>query len=175
MKNKKKQPNYKLRSKVYKGIGLTSIGVTTSGSFIGYQMLTDFEQFKNEFDNFMVVQEEGLKLNMAIAIPVLIGLIVFLFVALKKNKTFFADKISMNLFFSIAIFYLIYSVIEIVLVSLIGAFIGAIIDEFVFMPLSKKNNKAYEEKHEEDLEYNREIRRIQARAKAQRDGLNGSV
>lgn len=176
-KSMKKETNYKTKSLVYKTLGLSTLGLTTSGGFLTYQILTDWASFQTEFENFMVVQEETVKLNMAIAMPVLIGLIVFIFVAMKKNRDFFRDKTSIGLLLAITILYLVYSVLEVTLASLVGAFVGSLIDEFIFMPLSKKNLKLSEEAHERDLEYDKETIRIKARQQAQKDigGLNGSV
>lgn len=169
-----KQKNYKLRSKVYKTAGMTTIGVTTIGGFVAYGAITDWQSFQNELNNFIVVQQESLKLNMAIAIPMLIGILVFLWVARKKNKEFFKDKISMDLLTVIVICYIVYSIIEVALASLIGAFIGSVFDEFGFSLAYKSNLKKAEEAHDMDLEYEKEKRRIKARKQAQED-MNGSV
>lgn len=173
-KKKLKKKNHLLRSKVYKTAGMTTIGTTTLGGFVAYGAITDWQSFQNELNNFIVVQEESLKLNMAIAIPMLIGILVFLWVAKKKNKEFFKDKISMDIFTVIVICYIVYSIIEVALASLVGAFIGSVIDEFGFSIAAKSNKLKAEEEHDMDLEYERETRRIKARNKARED-LNGSV
>ena len=70
----------------------------------------------------------------------MIGMIVFLFVMLKKNKEFFSDKISMSLLIAILLTYLVYSTIEVTLFSLIGgAFTGSLIDEMLFNNLAKRD------------------------------------
>jgi hypothetical protein len=170
-KNKKK--NYSLRSKVYKVAGLATIGLSSLTSFLIYQSLIDWSNFKKEIDEFIVVQEETLKLNMTIAFPVTIGLIIFLFIAKKKNKVFLEDKVSANLLFIIVILYLFYSIVEVTLVVLVGAFFGSVADEFGFSLASKRNAEKAIKQQEEDKEYSREKRRIKARLEARE--TNGSV
>ena len=41
-------------------------------SFFGYEMATDWSNFKNELDEFVVINEETLKINLFIALPALI-------------------------------------------------------------------------------------------------------
>ena len=69
----------------------------------------------------------------------MIGMIVFLIVMIKKNKEFFSDKISMSLLIAILFTYLVYSMIEVTLFSLIGAFTGSLIDEMLFNNLAKRD------------------------------------
>lgn len=173
-KKKSKKKNHNLRSKVYKVTGTATTGLTTMGGFVAYGAFTDWAGFKQDLDNFIVVQQESIKLNLALAIPMLIGVIVFLFVTMKKNKDFFSDKVSIGLLTTILICYLIYSIIEITLASLVGAFVGSVIDEFGFSMLANKNKQKAEEEKEVDSEYEKELRRIKAREKA-RETLNGSV
>ena len=54
------------------------------------------------------------------------------------------------------------------------AFLGSIIDEFIFIPLATRNKELYEENKEVDTEYDKEMRRIKARQKVKED-LDGSV
>jgi hypothetical protein len=75
---------------------------------------------------------------------------------------------------TISSLYLVYSIIEITLATLIGAFAGAIIDEFVFNPLAIANKQKFLESKDVDTEYDKEMRRIKARKKVKED-LDGSV
>lgn len=125
-------------------------------------------------ENFFVVQEETVKLNLLIAFPLLISLVIFLFIMRKRNREFFADKVSMSILIAIVILYLVYSVVAVALASLAGAFAGSLVDEIMFTPLSKKYKTLYDEEHDIDLEYEKEKRRIIARNQARED-LNGSV
>ena len=171
---KKKNKNFSLRAKVYRSLGLGTIGLSTTGGFLVYQAMVDWNNFEEEINNFVLVQEQSLKLNMTIALPFLIGMLVFAYVMRKKNKEFFADKVSINLLLLIFFLYLVYSVIELAMVSLGGAFIGTSIDELLFNPLSKSCKLKADDKNEEDKEYNKEIRRIAARRRVESD-LDGSV
>ena len=60
------------------------------------------------------------------------------------------------------------------LATLIGAFVGAIVDEFIFNPLGLANKQKFLENKEVDTEYDKEMRRIKARKKVKED-LDGSV
>lgn len=170
MKRKKKK-NYKIRSIVYKGAGTTTVTATTLGGFFAYEISTDWANFKQELDNFLVVNEQTLKLNLAIAFPILISIIVLLFVLLKKNRSYFRDKISLGLLTTILVFYLIYSIIEVAMASLIGAFIGSVTDDFIFSPLSKSAKEKSKEQREIDIEVEKERKRLVAR----KEYLDGSV
>lgn len=168
------EKKYKRRSRIFRTLGIGTIFTTTVGGFFAYQMAIDWQNFKNELDDFIVVQEDYTKLNLLIALPALIGLLVFLFIMLRKNRQFFNDKASLGLLTTIVIFYLVYSVIEVTLFSLVGAFVGTSIDEFIFSPISKHYKKLAGEERDIDNEYRREAKRIKARKQAQED-LNGSV
>ena len=173
---KPKKKNYKRRSKTYKFTGTALTGLTTAGGFVAYESMIDWNNFKQEMGEFVVISQESVKLNMAIALPFLISIIVFLFVMMKKNREFFKDKVSMNLLIAICIFYLVFSVIEATLAALIGAFAGSVFDEFIFSPLSKSAKAKAEEEHEIDLEVQKETRRILARKiSKEEEQLNGSV
>lgn len=166
--------NYNTRSKLYKALGNLTIGITTLGGFYAYESYIDWENFKNDVDNFVVVQEESVKLNLVFALPFLIGVLVYLFVMRKRNADFFKDKASISLLFAITISYLIYSVIELALFSMIGAFVGSLADELGFSMLSKKAKEKAVEDRDIEIEYAKEINRIKAREQALSD-LNGSV
>jgi magnesium-transporting ATPase (P-type) len=174
MKTPKKKKNHKLRSRVYRAIGLSSIGLTTTTGFLVYQSLIDWQNFASEIEQFFIVSQETVKLNLVIAFPILISFVVFLFIMLRKNREFFKDKVSLSLLLAIAGLYLVYSVLEIVLASLIGAFVGAIADEFIFLPLANANKEKYLEEKDINIEYDKEKRRILARTQA-REELDGSV
>lgn len=165
---------YRNKSRLFKALGITSTSLGTLGGFFIYQMAIDWQNFQSELENFVVVNQENIKLNMVLALPILISIIVFVGITLRKNREFFKDKVSLSLLMTIAIFYLIYSVIELTLASLTGAFLGSIVDEFVFTPLARRNTELFEENKDVDIEYEKEMRRIKARKKAKED-LDGSV
>lgn len=165
---------YRNKSRLFKALGITSTSLGTLGGFFIYQMAIDWQNFQSELENFVVVNQENIKLNMVLALPILISIIVFVGITLRKNREFFKDKVSLSLLMTIAIFYLIYSVIELTLASLTGAFLGSIVDEFVFTPLARRNTELFEENKGVDIEYEKEMRRIKARKKAKED-LDGSV
>jgi L-cystine uptake protein TcyP (sodium:dicarboxylate symporter family) len=168
------EKKYKRRSTLFRTLGIGTIFTTTLGGFFAYQMAIDWQNFRNELDQFVVIEEDYTKLNLLIALPALMGLLVFLFIMLRKNRQFFNDKASLGLIVTIVIFYLVYSVIEVTLFSLIGAFVGTSIDEFIFSPIHKHYKKLAGEERDIDNEYRKEQRRIKARNQAQED-LNGSV
>lgn len=171
---KEKKRNYKLRAKVYKFIGTLITFLTTTSGFIAYQMYTNFEEFEKNISNFVVVKEETLKLNMTLALPFLIGLVIFVFVAASRNKEFFKQEISVDLLLIIVILYLIYSVVEVTMSSLIGALIGSILNDFIFLPLYRYNNEKFLESKEINSEFEKEKQRIRARKQVEEE-LNGSV
>lgn len=165
---------YRKRSKVLRGAGLTTIGLTTTGGFFAYQSIIDWNNFKQDLTDFVVVNQENVKLNLAIALPFMIGMIVFLIVMLKKNKEFFSDKISMSLLIAVLFTYLIYSIVEVTLFSLIGAFTGSLIDETLFNNLAKRDKIRAGDEKEYTMEKRKEQIRLKARAEA-RANNDGSV
>lgn len=170
-RNKKpKKKNYKRRSKNYKRAGDATLFVGTVGSFFAYEMAIDFANFKNEVENFIVIQEESFKLNLLIALPALISLLVFALVYRKKNSKSLEGKVAFSLFIALVFLWMIYSIIEVVLFSVMGAFGGSLIDEMLFTPLSKGARLKFEDDHEVDLE----VRREKARRKVRED-FDGSV
>lgn len=172
METKKK--NYSKRAKVYRTTGLGVIGLTTTSGFVAYQMAIDWNNFEEEITNFIVIHEQSMKLNLTLAIPFLVGMLVFLWIAMKKNKEFFKDKMSLNILFVLFLLYLVYSVIEVTMVALAGAFVGTMIDETFFLPMSKKCTKLAGDEEEMDKEYHKEKKRIKARSRAESE-LDGSV
>ena len=165
---------YRKRSKALRGAGLTTIGLTTTGGFFAYQSIIDWNNFKDDLTDFVVVNQENVKLNLSIALPFMIGMIVFLIVMLKKNKEFFSDKISMSLLIAILFTYLVYSMIEVTLFSLIGAFTGSIVDEMLFNNLAKRDKIRAGDEKEYTMEKRKEQIRLKARAEA-RVNNDGSV
>lgn len=174
MKSKKRKSRYKLKAKIFRTLGILALAITTIGSFLIYEYKVNWVNFKQDLDNFVLVNEHSVKLNLAIALPFAIVLVVFVIVASKKNKDFFTHRLSLNLLFIIIILYLFYSIVEVTIASLIGAFAGSLIDEFIFSPLSMKYTRLATEKKELDFEYEKEKRRIIARKKAEEE-LDGSV
>lgn len=174
---KNKQKNYNLRSKVYGGAGGSIFALTTLGSFVGYEVATDWSNFKTDLDNFMVVQPESMKLNIAIALPALIAVLIFLILWRKKNKHKLEmnGNISFGILIALLITYAIFSIVEVTMVTLAGAFVGSLIDEKVFAPLSRsaKIKAGYDK--EIDMETEKEKRRIEARRRALEDDLSGTV
>jgi hypothetical protein len=166
--------NYRTKSRVFKALGVGSTVLGTLGGFFIYQLSTNWQNFQTELENFVVVNQESVKLNMVIALPILISIIVFTGITLKKNREFFKDKVSLSLLMTIAIFYLVYSIIEMTLATLVGAFLGSIVDEFVFNPIAQHNYQLFLDNKEVDVEYDKEIRRVKARQKVKVD-LDGSV
>ena len=170
----KKTKSFKTKARVFKTLGYATTGLGTLGGFFVYQMTTNWQQFQTQLENFVVVNQESVKLNMVLAIPILLSIIIFVSITMRKNREFFKDKVSLSLLLTIAIFYLIYSIIEITLATLTGAFLGSIVDEFVFTPIANANQQKFLENKDVDAEYEKEMRRIKARQKVKED-LDGSV
>lgn len=170
----KKTINYRRKARLYKALGYTTLGTGTLGGFFVYQSATNWSQFQSDLENFIVIQQESIKLNMVLAFPILLSIIIFTWITLRKNRDFFKDKVSLSLLMTISSLYLIYSVIEMTLATLVGAFAGAIVDEFIFTPLANANRQKFLDNKEVDAEYEKEMRRIKARQKAKED-LDGSV
>jgi L-cystine uptake protein TcyP (sodium:dicarboxylate symporter family) len=170
----KQTKKYLTRSRVFKALGYTTTGLGTVGGFLIYQVATNWASFQEQLEDFIVINQENIKLNMLIAIPILLSIIIFSWVILRKNREFFKDKVSLSLLITISIFYLIYSLIEMTLATLIGAFLGSIIDEFIFTPIAARNKELFEENKDVDVEYEKEMRRIKARKKVKEE-LDGSV
>ena len=165
---------FRTKARVFKALGYTTTAIGTLGGFFAFQLFTDWEQFQTQLENFVVVNQESVKLNLVLALPILLSMIVFISITLRKNREFFKDKVSLSLLLTIAIFYLIYSIIEMTLATLTGAFLGSIVDEFLFTPFANLNKQKYLENKDVDLEYVKEMRRITARKKVKED-LDGSV
>lgn len=170
MAKKNKNKNYKARSKVYKGLGQGIMGLTTLGGFVVYESLIDWQNFKNDLENFIVVNPETVKLNLAIAFPMLIAILVFLWVFIKKNKEALKGKVALPLLFGIVVLWLMYSVIEATLCAMVGAFAGALIDETILTPMSNSAKLKYDDDHAVELE----VRKERVRRKV-RDEMDGTV
>jgi membrane protein insertase Oxa1/YidC/SpoIIIJ len=169
------EKRHKRRARWYRFFGIFSIFSTTTGAFLFYGMVTDWEQFVRDIEGFAVVQENYLKLNIFYALPMLMGVVVFLFIMIRKNREFFKDKASLGVLTTLIVFYLIYSMIELTLFALSGALVGTLVDEFIFSPLSKRERKLASEERDVDSEFRKEQRRIKARRQAQEEELNGTV
>ena len=166
MSKERTAKQYRRRGKALKGVGLFSIFTGAVGGFIGYESYIDWSNFQSEMQNIMVVSEETTKLNLLFALPVLAGFMVFLWILRKKNKEFFKDKMSLTLLTVIMIGYLVYSIIEVTMFAMVGAFGGTILDEFIFTPLSNVYKSKAGDRKDEEAEYNKEVYRIRARKKA---------
>lgn len=169
MAKKQKDKNYKLRSKVYKGIGTSSIFATTIGGFVAYESAINWSNFKNDLENFVVI-DESVKLNLAIALPALIAIIVFIWIYRKKNEEALKGKVAFSLLFGIVVLWLVYSLIEATLVAMIGGFVGAVFDELIFTPLSSGAKLKADDDHDVSLE----VRKEKVRQKV-RDEIDGTV
>lgn len=165
---------YKRRATLFRLIGLLIVASTTIGAFLIYQSVMNWENFTQNTDVFVVVNEESLKLNSTIAAPLFGGLFVFLIVLLRRNKDFFSTKYSIGLIFALVLMYLIYSVIEVVLFSLVGAVVGSVVDDYIFRPIARMYAEKAEDQGEIEDEFEKEKRRIKARRLAKEE-LDGSV
>jgi len=168
------QKKYRRRARLFRFIGLLIVTTSTLGAFLFYQYLVDWENFRASADIF-VVNEESLKLNTALAMPFFVGIGVLLIVMLRRNKDFFSNKYSMGLLIALVLMYLIYSMIEVVLFSLVGAVVGGLIDDYVFRAIASHYDNLSSEQKEIENEFEKEKRRIKARKQAQEEYLNGSV
>ena len=171
MKNKKEK-NYKLRSKVYNGVGNSIFGLGVFGSFFGYEMATDWSNFKNELDDFVVINQETLKINLFIALPALIVLVIYVILWRKRNKKALEESgnITFGILIALIITYAVYSIIEVTMITLAGAFAGSLLDSYIFKPLSNGAKL----KSMDDQEIVLEMRREKARKRA-RDDIDGTV
>jgi magnesium-transporting ATPase (P-type) len=169
-----KKKNHLLKSRLFKLIGTATIFMSISLGVIVYEIMIDWENFATDYKDFFIVEEGSMRLNSFIAFPLLIGFLVFLFIARKRNNEFFREHTSIGILIAIMIFYLIYSVIVLTMAALIGAFFGSVVDETIFTPKAKREKRIHTEEHENDLEYEKEKRRILARKQARED-FGGNV
>lgn len=171
MKNKKEK-NYKLRSKVYNWVGNSIFGLGVFGSFLGYEMATDWSNFKNELNDFVVINQENLKINLFIALPALIVLVIYVILWRKRNKKALEENgnITFGILMALIITYAVYSIIEVTMITLAGAFAGSLLDSYIFKPLSNGAKLKSMDDHEIVLE----MRREKVRKKA-RDAIDGTV
>ena len=176
----KKQKNNKLRSKLYRTAGYATIGGTSIGGVSVYNFAIQGHEdvaveLQNAFQMFadnIWVEQGSYKLNIVLALPFLIGLVVWMIILQKKNKEFFKDKLSLSLLILIAILYLVYSTIGYVMSTLIGALVGVMISEFGLEPLANY----YQEEAEFDKDLKKEKRRERVRREVQKeDELDGIV
>lgn len=172
--SKKNPMGFKAKARLYRASGYVTTALTTAGGFVVYEGAVDWKNFQTDMQNFILLHEDTLKLNLAVAFPILIVILIYLGITIKKNREFFKDKVSVGLLFTIVILYLFYSVLEVTIASLIGAFVGSVFDDFMFSPLARINKQKAVEQHEEELETNKEKRRILARKQARED-LDGTI
>lgn len=165
---------YKRKSRLFRFIGLLIVASTTIGAFLIYQYVMDWQNFQQTTDIFVVVNEESLKLNSTLAAPMFAGLFVFLIVVLRRNQDFFSTKYSIGIILALVLMYLIYSIIEVVLFSLVGAAAGSIVDDYIFRPIARMYDEKAKDQGEIEDEFEKEKRRIKAR-KLAREELDGSV
>ena len=98
--------NYRAKSRVFKALGVGSTVLGTLGGFFIYQFSTNWQNFQTELENFVVVNQESVKLNMVIALPILISIIVFTGITLRNNREFFKDKVSLSLLMNVMLGFL---------------------------------------------------------------------
>lgn len=163
---KTKKPKYKQRANIQKTLGTASIAAGGVGGFLGYQFYNGWEDFTEGMENFIVVQENSMKLNIFLALPIFLSFLITFIVFKKKNKDLFNNKISINLFIATVITFIIYSIIGITFFTLLGLLGGSIIEETTFAPLAKRNVRRAEIQGEYDAEYEKEKVRIKARKEA---------
>ena len=166
----KKKKNYRRREKVYKGLGTATTFLSSVSGFVIYESKVDWANFKSELENFMVVSPETVKLNLALAMPFLIALLVFIWYYRKKHAEELKGKTSLSIFFTLVLVWLLYSVVEATLCALMGAFVGSLTDDMIFSKLSKSCGIKAVDDHELDMEVKKENIR-----KKIRGNINGTV
>lgn len=165
-----KKKNHKVRAYLSRALGWITSCLTTTAGVLLYTFVPEIngaDDFANAFEEFKLF-EEGMKLNMGVALPIIAGLIVFLFVVLKKNKDFFKDKSSIGLMIAIAFMYLAYSLIGIFMSACIGALPGVLAQEFGFEPHYRREIKLAEIDNELKLEEVKESVREEVRERRRR-------
>ena len=165
-----KKKNHKVRAILARVLGWVTIGLTTSTGVLLYTFIPEInggDDFLQAMQNFQLF-EEGLKLNMAVAMPIIAGLIVFLFIVLKKNKEFFKDKSSVSLMLAIVFMYLAYSLIGIFMSACIGALPAVLAQEFGFEPVYRREMEKVKLEKEMKLEAEKEEIREEVREKRRR-------
>lgn len=106
--------------------------------FIVYEVFFGHKNQGEAIISFEIIQKNTYKLNWALAMPLLIGIIAFLGVVFKKNKDFFKGKSSILAIIAMFVFYLIYSLMGMVVSVLVGVVMGTALDDFIFTPLIEK-------------------------------------
>ena len=115
MNTKTKKINHKSRSFWLKFSGYILTALTTGAGVAVYSLIPEInggDDIINALQDFQLF-EQGMKLNMAVAIPIFASLIVFLLIIIRKNREFFKDKVSLGLIVIILFMYLAYSVVGI--------------------------------------------------------------
>jgi hypothetical protein len=68
----KETKKFRTKARVFKALGYTTTAVGTLGGFFAFQMFTNWEQFQTQLENFVVVNQESVKLNLVLALPILL-------------------------------------------------------------------------------------------------------
>ena len=170
MNTKTKKINHKSRSFWLKFAGYALTALTTSAGVAVYSLIPEInggDDIVNALHDFQLF-EQGMKLNMAVAIPIFASLIVFLLIIIRKNREFFKDKASLGLTVIILFMYLAYSVIGIFMSACIGALPSVLATEFGLEPASRKEKEKYLVEKELDVEAQKEERREEVREEIKR-------
>ena len=134
------------------------------GGFLGFEITHHWENFVQDYTKFALIKQ-GYKLNLMIAFPLLISLIVVVAVLLKQKREFMKKHITLDLLIAIACLYFIYAIIEIVLLTLCGILIGVMGGEFVITPI----RNSVLSRMDLDDELNKEFKKEKVRIKARED------
>jgi magnesium-transporting ATPase (P-type) len=170
MNTKTKKINHKSRSFWLKFAGYALTALTTSAGVAVYSLIPEInggDDIVNALQEFQLF-EQGMKLNMAVAIPIFASLIVFLLIIIRKNREFFKDKVSLGLIVIILFMYLAYSVVGIFMSACLGALPSVLASEFGFEPASRREKEKYLIEKELDIEGQKEIRREEVREEIKR-------
>ena len=168
-----KKPNYKARATALRATGIGITSVFTLGGFIGYEALTNFEHFSQQ--SFTEISDGQILVSPYFAIPLVIGIIISLFVVLRKNKEYFKDKATLGLFIATIFTFAFFSIAGMLLFTLVGATAGSLIDETIFLPLAKKELVKADDQHIIDRAYKEEKLRAKARQEFEKENELGNV
>jgi len=113
--------------------------------FVIYEIFFGNDMHKQAIKKFELIQKGTYKLNWTLAMPMLIGLIAFLIIVLKKNRSFFEGKNSIGAIIALFLFYLVYSLMGMMVSIMVGIVIGTALDDFVFRSLIDKYKAEMEE------------------------------
>lgn len=113
--------------------------------FVIYEIFFGNDMHKQAIKKFELIQKGTYKLNWTLAMPMLIGLVAFLIIVIKKNKNFFEGKNSIGAIIALLLFYLVYSLMGMMVSIMVGIVIGTALDDFVFRSLIDKYKTEMEE------------------------------